>query len=155
MGKKAHGRLVHEVREVLYRAGFMPTRITQLDTPRGLRAARSPGFKVEKHNDGKSVRLFHVTAGVSAEFMSRHSKLSPWCSQMERLLDYNTALEQEGFTRVAVHNRDRLASYSLWRRPAEAAPSIPGRQAGMMGSETAGAAEPFKPKSPVRVSGAS
>jgi hypothetical protein len=62
MGKRAHGRLVREVREALYRTGFMPTRITRMDTPKGPRPVRSPGFKIEKHNDGKSVRLFHITA---------------------------------------------------------------------------------------------
>jgi hypothetical protein len=123
MGKRAHGRLVHEVRAALYKAGFMPTRITQLDTPKGLRAARSPGFKVEKHNDGKSVRLFHVTAGAPAELTVRHSKLLIGHPQARLLEDYKTKLEQQGFTSVGFDVRDRLASYSLWRRVAEVRPA--------------------------------
>jgi hypothetical protein len=115
MGKRVHGRLVHEVREALYRAGFMPTRITQLDAPKGTRPVRSPGFKVEKHNDGKSVRLFHITSDDPWEAMERHSKLSLGYVQMRSLVSYNTALEQEGFSRIAINNRDPLAPYSLWR----------------------------------------
>lgn len=112
MGKRVHGRLVHEVRDTLYRAGFMPTRITQLDTPKGQRPVRSPGFKVEKHNDGKSVRLFHITTAGPAEATERHLK----CVQARGLAFYNKALEQKGFTRVAINNRDRLTPYSLWQR---------------------------------------
>ncbi len=120
MGKKAHGRLVHEIREALYRAGFMPTRVTQLDTPKGLRAMHSPGFKVEKHNDGKSVRLLHVTTRVAAEPSDRHSRLSLEREQVKRLIGYSAALKQEGFARVAPPIRDRPAPYSLWRRTVEA-----------------------------------
>ncbi len=136
MGKKAHGRLVHEVREALYRAGFMPTRITQLDTPGGLRAARSPGFKVEKHNDGKSVRLLHVMTGAAAKPSDRHSRLSLEREQMKRLIGYNAALEQEGFARVAIHGQDRSAPYSLWRRAAEARSAAPFHP-GMTGADGA------------------
>jgi hypothetical protein len=116
MGKRVHGRLVHEARDTLYRAGFMPTRITQLDTPKGPRPVRSPGFKVEKHNDGKSIRLFHITTAGPAEAIECHSRLSLERAQMRRLTSYDKALEHEGFTRVAVNNRDRLTPYSLWQR---------------------------------------
>lgn len=112
MGKRAHGRLVHEVRDTLYRAGFMPTRITRLDTPKGPRPVRSPGFKVEKHNDGKSVRLFHITTAGPAEATGSHLE----CAQTRGRTSYDKALEQEGFTRVAVNNRDCLTPYSLWQR---------------------------------------
>lgn len=116
MGKKVHGRLVHEIREALLRAGFMPIRITQLDAPQGPRAIRSPGFKVEKHNDGKSVRLFHITAGAQAGAADRHSRLSFERAQMKRLVAYEATLEQQGFTRIAVAGEDRLTPCSLWRR---------------------------------------
>ena len=116
MGKRVHGRLVHEVRDTLYRAGFMPARITQLETPKGPRGIRSPGFKVEKHNDGKSVRLFHVTAKMPAETMNRQARLSPGRAQLETLHAYNTPLEQEGFTRIEVDHRNILTPYTLWRR---------------------------------------
>jgi hypothetical protein len=94
----------------------MPTRITQLDASKGTRPVRSPGFKVEKHNDGKSVRLFHITDVCPGEAMEHHSRLFPGCAQMRRLVSYNTALEQEGFFHIAINNRDPLAPYSLWRR---------------------------------------
>lgn len=126
MGKRAHGRLVHEVREALYKAGFMPTRITQLDTPRGLRATRFPGFKVEKHNDGQSVRLFHVTACASAELTDRHSRLLLGRSQVRRLEDYKTKLERQGFISVGSDGGDRLTPYSLWRRAAKDRPADAG-----------------------------
>lgn len=116
MGKRVHGRLVHEIRDTLYRAGFMPTRITQLDTPKGQHPVRSPGFKVEKHNDGKSVRLFHITTAGPAGATERHSTLSPECAQAGKLVSYSAALEQAGFFRIAVNNQDRLAPYSLWQR---------------------------------------
>jgi hypothetical protein len=80
-----------------------------MDTPKGTRPVRSPGFKVEKHNDGKSVRLFHITAVGPGEAIERHSKLSLGYAQTKRLVSYNTALEQEGFFRIAINNRDPLA----------------------------------------------
>jgi hypothetical protein len=87
-----------------------------LDDPNGSRSVRSPGFKVEKHNDGKSVRLFHVTAGDKVGVADRSTRLSLARSQMQKLLAYESALEREGFARVAVEGRDRLAPLSLWRR---------------------------------------
>jgi hypothetical protein len=116
MGKRVHGRLVHEVREALLRAGFMPIRITQLDAPEFPRAVRSPGFKVEKHNDGKSVRLFHITAGAREVATKRDSGLSFESAQMKRLVAYGAALEQQGFTRITVIGGGRLTPCSLWRR---------------------------------------
>jgi hypothetical protein len=116
MGKKVHGRLVHEVREALLRAGFMPIRITQLDAPEVPRAVRSPGFKVEKHNDGKSVRLFHIMAGARAGTADQHSRLSFESAQMKRLVAYDATLEQQGFTRIAVVGEGRLTPCSLWQR---------------------------------------
>jgi hypothetical protein len=116
MGKRVHGRAVQDVRETLYRAGFMPTRITHLDTPNGPQPIRSPGFRVEKHNDGKSVRLFHLMTHVRVKEMDRVARLSLESSQMKRLVAYNTTLEQEGFTRIAVIKRDLLEPFSIWRR---------------------------------------
>jgi hypothetical protein len=123
VGKRAHGRLVHEVREALFRAGFLPTRVTQLDTPRGLRPTRSPGFKVEKHNDGKSVRLFHVAAGAPAGPTDSHPGPSPERSQTKRLADYKSELEQAGFASLNPDGRERPAPYTLWRRAAAARPT--------------------------------
>jgi hypothetical protein len=112
MGKRVHGRTVHDVRELLYRTGFMPTRITHVDTSKGPRPVSSPGFKVEKHNDGKSVRLFHIMQNVRVDGMARVTRHS----QMKMLVTYGTKLEQEGFTRIAVISRDSLEPFSLWRR---------------------------------------
>ncbi len=116
MGKRVHGRTVHEVRETLFRAGFMPARITQLETPGGRSPVHSPGFKVEKHNDGKSVRLFHVMAPARAEARSRVTMPSQEGAHMQKLIAYGATLEQQGFTRIAVNCRGRSGSYSLWRR---------------------------------------
>ncbi len=123
MGKRDHGRLVQEVRGALYSAGFMPTRITQLDAPGGLRPVRSPGFKVEKHNDGRSVRLFHVMAAAGAR--ERRHGMTLGYAQLSNLLSYNAALEREGFTRVGGDNQDDLAPYSLWRRASSISPTAP------------------------------
>ena len=123
MGKRDHGRLVQEARDALYRAGFMPTRITQLDVPGGLRPVRSPGFKVEKHNDGRSVRLFHVTAAAGAR--GRRHRMTLGHAQSSSLVSYNAALEREGFTRVGGDNQYGPAPYSLWRRASSISPTAP------------------------------
>ena len=116
MGKKDHGRLVGEIRQSLLRRGFDPTRITQLETQKGLREVRTPGFKVEKHNDGKSVRLFHVMQTFVGEGRDRRFTLSGGHVQREKLVEYGAPLMQEGFTCIAVNIHGPLAPYSLWRR---------------------------------------
>lgn len=117
MGKRDHGRLVHEIRDALIKHGFKPYRSTQLDTPEGLRGARSPGFKLDKHHDGKSVRLFYrMAVAPSVEAMDRNSSQAQACALMKKLVRYNATLEQEGFTCLAINSHDPLASYSLWRR---------------------------------------
>jgi hypothetical protein len=118
LGKKAHGRLVHEIRQSLLRHGFDPTRITQLETQKGVREVRSPGFKVEKHNDGKSVRLFHVPPSFAREVGNRHVARPIGRVQMDRLVEYGVPLKQEGFTCIAVNSHGPSAPHSLWRRGA-------------------------------------
>ena len=117
MGKKTHGRLVHEIRQLLLRRGFDPTRVTHLATQKGV---RSPGFKVEKHNDGKSVRLFHVLPEFMGEVRNRHVARPPRRVRRDRLFEYSVPLEQEGFTCIAVNNQGPLAPHSLWRHAAGA-----------------------------------
>ena len=114
MGKRNHGRLVHEIRRSLLRHGFAPTRLTQLETHKGMCAVRSPGFKVEKHNDGKSARLFHVLPKFLAEVRGRHVPRHVGRVQRDRLVEYGVPLEQEGFACVGVNSRDPSVPYSLW-----------------------------------------
>jgi hypothetical protein len=117
LGKKDHGRLVHEIREALIKHDFKPTAVTQLETAEGSRAVRSPGFKLEKHNDGKSVRLSHrLAVQPSNEALDWQSRQAMGGAQMKRLIRYNEALEQEGFICLAINSRDPLTPYSLWRR---------------------------------------
>ena len=117
MGKRDHGRLVHEVRDVLIRHGFKPNQLTQLETPEGRREVRTPGFKVEKHSDSKSVRLsYPMVVPPSTDSMSWISKQAMGRERMKRLVSYNETLEREGFTCIAIDSRNPLAPYSLWRR---------------------------------------
>jgi hypothetical protein len=117
MGKRDHGRLVHDLRNTLIRCDFKPVHTTQVESPEGLRVIRSPGFKVEKHNDGKSVRLiYQLAVRPSKETMGWHSRQALGADLMRRLVHYNATLEQEGFTCIAINSRDPLAPYSLWRR---------------------------------------
>ena len=77
---------------------------------------RSPGFKVEKHNDGKSVRLFHVLVSVGAGAIGRELRQALKRSQMRSLEAYEKALDHDGFTRIDADGGNRLARFSLWRR---------------------------------------
>jgi len=87
-----------------------------METPNGLRPARSPGFKVEKHNDGKSVRLSHrMTNPAGAATIDLSSRQSLGSMQMKKLVAYHAPLEQEGYVCIAINSRDPLAIYSLWR----------------------------------------
>jgi len=100
----------------------MPARITWLGTPGGSpRPVFSSGFKVEKHNDGKSVRLFHVTADIRAGAIGRGARQALRRSQMRSLEAYDKALDRDGFTRIEAEGGDRPARFSLWRRADEAA----------------------------------
>ena len=117
MGKKDHGRLVHEIRDALIKHGFEPTRITQLETAEGLRSHRTPGFQVEKHSDGKSVRLsYRIANRPSVEAMDWEARQALGCALIKKLARYNATLEHEGFTCIALNSRDPAAPYSLWRR---------------------------------------
>lgn len=118
MGKKDHGRLVHEIRDALISGGFEPTQITPVESPEGKRALRSPGFKVEKHTDSKSVRLSHRTAqqSPSSEEMDWETRQAEGSALMRKLIRYNVPLERAGFVCIAVDSRDAFAPYSLWRR---------------------------------------
>jgi len=86
----------------------MATRVTCLDGPKGARAVRSPGFKVEKHNDGKSVRLSHVSVGLPAEKSDRRYEPSQGGARVNKLDAYSSALEQEGFIRIEFEGRTRI-----------------------------------------------
>jgi hypothetical protein len=120
MGKRDHGRLVHEVRSALINGEFEPTRVVSLDSPEGMRGARIPGFKVEKYNDGKSVRLSYRTAQQpSVDEMGWHARQALGGALMRRLVGYHAVLEREGFACVGINSRDPLTPYSLWRRTEE------------------------------------
>ena len=120
MGKRDHGRLVHEVRGALIKGGFKPSRIMLLDSPEGMRAPRIPGFKVEKHTDNKSVRLSYRTPRQpSAEDTGWHARQALGGALMRRLVGYHAVLEREGFACVGINSRDPLTPYSLWRRTEE------------------------------------
>ncbi len=117
MGKRDHGRLVHEIRDALIKHGFKPTSITQVETPEGLNSARAPGFKLEKHNDSKSVRLAYRTLdSPSLKTMDWNTRQIEGSIQMKMLIRYNAILEKESFTCIAINSHDPLTPYSLWRR---------------------------------------
>lgn len=59
MGKKAHGRLLSEIRTTLIGTGFFPKRVTLLDAEPGerQRAVYSDGFTLAKYRERKSISL--------------------------------------------------------------------------------------------------
>lgn len=116
MGKRTHGRLVHEVREALFRSGFMPTRVTCLGAPDRPHEVRSSGFKVEKHNDGKSVRVSHVTVPAAVGAADAPAKVFLSQARPRRQAEYAAALEREGFARVPAAAGEGSGPFSLWRR---------------------------------------
>jgi hypothetical protein len=118
MGKRDHGRLVHELRDSLVAQGFEPSRVTQLRDESGARSVRTPGFLLQKHTDSKSVRLSHRAGRVVEEGPG-----VTWAKWRERgevrlrlLVRYHAALERAGFACVGVDSRDPMNPYSLWRR---------------------------------------
>ena len=140
MGKRDHGRLVSEIRSALLRRGFEPSRVTRLETPEGARTVRSPGFKLERHSDSKSVRLSYRGAdGPLPKATDLVSRQALGRARMKRLVGYNAPLEQEGFTCVGLDSRDPLAPYSLWRRASHS------RQGGMAAREAEKAAVKAQP----------
>jgi len=118
MGKKAHGRLLHEIRDALIRHGFKPTTITTLETPERVRGLRVPGFTLRKHNDGKSVLLTHRLSRDPV-LPDRDAAQALGQVQMRHLARYHAALEPEGFVCVDIHSRDPVKPYALWRRADE------------------------------------
>jgi hypothetical protein len=118
MGKRDHGRLVHELRDALIARGFEPSRVTQLRDGAGVRSVRAPGFALQKHSDSKSVRLSHragrvTVPGPAADWADWQAR---GAAQMRLLVRYHGALEHAGFVCVGVDSRDPMNPYSLWRR---------------------------------------
>ena len=118
MGKKAHGRLVHELRAALIRHGFKPTTITTLEAPAGARQVRTPGFSLQKHSDCKSVRLRHRLSREPAR-LDRGAAQALGQVLVRHLVRYHAALEQEGFVCVDIRSHNPLEPYALWRRADE------------------------------------
>ena len=118
MGKKAHGRLVHELRAALIRHGFKPTTSTALETPAGTLQVRTPGFSLQKHNDGKSVRLLPRLSREPA-VLDRAAAQALGQVLMRHLVRYHAALEQEGFVCIDIRSHDPLEPYALWQRANE------------------------------------
>ena len=116
MGKKAHGRLVHEIRAALIKHGFKPTTSTTLETPEGTLQVRTPGFSLQKHNDGKSVRLFPRLSREPAT-LDRGAAQALGQMLMRHLVRYHAALEQEGFVCIDIRSHNPREPYALWRRP--------------------------------------
>ena len=118
MGKRDHGRLVHELRDALIAHNFRPSGVTRLEGGADARSIRVPGFALQKHNDGRSVRLSHRTGHVGtpgpaadwAEWQARGA------AQMRLLVRYHAALEQAGFVCVGVDSSNPMNPYSLWQR---------------------------------------
>lgn len=110
MGKKAHGRLVHELRAALIRHGFKPTAVTMLATPEGARPVRTPGFSLQKHNDGQSVRLSYRLSREPTG-LDRAAVQAQGQVLMRHLVRYHAPLEQAGFVCIELCSRNPLLSY--------------------------------------------
>ena len=115
MGKKAHGRLVRELRDVLINSGFKPAALTALQTPAGARPVRAPGFSLRKHHDGRSVRLSYRLSR-RPQGLSRDEAQAQGRTLLRLLARYHVPLERAGFVCAGLHSRDPLNPYSLWRR---------------------------------------
>ena len=118
MGKRDHGRLVHEIRNALLDSGFQPTKLTQ---PQAAVNApplciRQPGFTLQKHHDGKSARLSYRSTSappISGGLVERQAFGEV---MMRRLISHNAALEGAGFVCLEINSQDVTAPYSVWRR---------------------------------------
>ncbi len=119
MGKRDHGRLVHEVRVALLESGFQPARVPQVAAavsgpPLGI---RQPGFTIQKHNDGKSARLsYRSTAAPPDGLEGRAAQQAFGELMMRRLVSHNAALEGAGFVCLEINSQSPAAPYSVWRR---------------------------------------
>ena len=119
MGKRDHGRLVHEIRNALLVSGFQPTKLTQ---PQAAVNApplciRQPGFTLQKHNDSKSVRLSYRSTGAPSPVAGGLVERQAFGEvMMRRLISHNKALEGAGFVCLEINSQDATAPYSVWRR---------------------------------------
>ena len=113
MSKREQARLVHEVRDALIRRAFLPSRLVPLDGPHTVRA---PGFNVQKHGDGKSVRVSYEAGDAPPAGAGRGAAEAFGRLLLRGLAKYHEALEQEGYACLGIDSRDPLTPYSIWRR---------------------------------------
>ena len=119
MGKRDHGRLVHEIRNALLDSGFQPTKVTQPQTAVNAPplCIRQPGFTLQKHTDSKSVRLSYRSPGAPSSAAGGLVERQAFGEvMMRRLVSHNAALEGAGFVCLEINSQDVTAPYSVWRR---------------------------------------
>lgn len=120
MGKRDQGRFVHEVRSALLESGFQPTKVTQSEAAavnENQLSIRQPGFTIQKHNDGKSVRLsYRSTAAPPDVSEGRAARQAFSETMMRRLISHNAALDSVGFVCIEINSEIPIAPYSIWRR---------------------------------------
>lgn len=118
MGKRDQGRLVHEIRDALLAHGFLPTSVTEIkDADDNLRGIRHPGFTVQKHNDGRSVRVgYRATTPPPVKGYGWVELQAYGEVQMRRLVGFNSVLEEAGFICIQIESRNPVSPYSIWRR---------------------------------------
>ncbi len=119
MGKRDHGRLVHEIRNALLDSGFQPTKLTQAEAAVNgpPLCIRQPGFTLQKHHDSKSVRLSYRSTGAPSPVAGGLVERQAFGEvMMRRLVSHNAALEGAGFVCLEINSQDVTAPYSVWRR---------------------------------------
>ncbi len=119
MGKRDQGRFVHEVRSALLESGFQPTKVTQSEAAvnENQTSIRQPGFTIQKHNDGKSVRLSYRSTAAPPDVSEGRAARQAFSElMMRRLVNHNAALDAAGFVCIEINSQIPTAPYSIWRR---------------------------------------
>lgn len=121
MTKRELARFVAEVRACLIAAGFKSSTITPLpDKAKGkVVAFRSPGFKLDRHLDGKSVRVSHRIAQPRSAH-DREGAQRRMLAQRQMLKEYGRALEAAGYVFYAFGCHRETGLFELWRRRQDA-----------------------------------
>ncbi len=118
MTKREYGRLQKEIRNCLIEAGFQSSKITPMTDAQGKKigAFRSPGFKIDKFKDGRSIKL-SVRLIPPGDIVTTNWIRNRLTYQKSFLKQYNAVLERAGYICFRSRGKEDFDLYSLWRKP--------------------------------------